>query len=78
MPIYKNLDGDSGIASYECGPGFIAIRFKEGRFATYWYTDARPGARHVEAMKRLAEQGRGLNDYINRNLPRIGGYARRE
>ena len=68
---YGNLDGDSGVTAYRTGPGFILVRFVDG--ATYLYTDAATGARHVRHMQRLAETGRGLATYINRNVR--GRYA---
>jgi hypothetical protein len=74
MPAYKNLDGDSGIDSYESGPDFIAIHFKKGDYQTYRYTYAKPGAQYVDEMKRLADQGRGLNEYINRTPAVKNGY----
>ncbi|RKU04730.1 hypothetical protein C7H84_00750 [Burkholderia sp. Nafp2/4-1b] len=77
MPVYLNLNGGSGISSYETGPDFINVTFAEGIFRTYSYTHARPGATHVEAMKRLAIQGYGLNAYINSNPAVKHGYASR-
>lgn len=77
MPAYLNLHGDSGISSYEIGSDFIAVTFKEGRFRTYVYTYARPGAAYVEAMKALAAQGYGLNSYISTNVVVKNGYASR-
>jgi hypothetical protein len=75
MPIYKNLHGDSGVASYELGPDFIIVQFKLGAFRNYSYTHVKPGAIHVEAMKKLAIQGSGLNAYINSNPAVRTGYA---
>lgn len=64
MKPYQGTDGDSGIAAYECGPGWIAVRFRRG--GTYRYDGRHPGAAHVLEMQRLAEAGDGLNTYINR------------
>jgi hypothetical protein len=66
MPVYKNLDGDSGIESYDSGSGFIDVHFGKGTPRNYRYSNVKPGAQHVDEMKRLADQGRGLNEYINR------------
>jgi hypothetical protein len=77
MPIYLNLHGDSGIASYEIGPDFIDVVFMRGVFRHYSYTYARPGAIYVEEMKKLAVQGCGLNEYIKRNPAINNGYASR-
>ncbi len=75
MPAYLNLHGDSGISSYEIGRDFIKVTFKQGKFLTYSYTYAKPGAIHVEEMKRLAIQGYGLNEYINSDPDVRNGYA---
>jgi len=56
--------GDSGVAAYESGPGWIDIRFHHG--GTYRYDDRHPGLVHVLEMQRLADAGDGLNTYINR------------
>ena len=64
MKPYQGRDGDSGIAAYAYGPGWIDIRFRHG--GTYRYDDRHPGAAHVLEMQRLAESGDGLNTYINR------------
>ena len=77
MPVYLNLNGDSGISSYEMGQDFINVTFTQGTFRTYSYTYVRPGATHVETMKRLAVQGYGLNTYINSNPAVRNGYAAR-
>lgn len=77
MPVYLNLNGDSGISSYEMGQDFISVTFTQGTFRTYSYTYARPGATHVETMKQLAIQGYGLNAYINSNPAVRNGYASR-
>jgi len=77
MPIYLNLNGDSGIVSYEIGPDFIRVEFNQGNFTHYSYTYVTPGVTHVEAMKRLATQGYGLNAYINSNPGVRTGYAGR-
>ena len=61
---YRTADGDSGVAAYECGPGWIHVRFRRG--GTYRYDSGHPGAPHVVEMQRLAEAGDGLNTYINR------------
>lgn len=77
MPVYLNLHGDSGIASYEIGQDFINVVFRQGAFRTYSYSYTRPGAMHVETMKGLAVQGYGLNEYINTNPAVRNGYASR-
>ncbi len=65
MPVYANIDGDSGVASYEIGANFITVFFR-GTARSYTYSYSSAGREHVEEMKRLAEIGDGLNSYINR------------
>ena len=74
MELYRDVDGDSGVAAYERGPDFIRVAFTTG--AIYLYTYASAGAQHIETMKQLAASGDGLNAYINRWVRK--GYAARE
>ena len=69
MPLYKDLDGDSGIRSYEIGDSFIMVTFDGGK--TYRWSYAKAGRFHVEQMKKLAEYGDGLNSYIMRNVKKL-------
>jgi hypothetical protein len=64
MQPYQNLNGNSGVASYESGPNAITVQFRDG--GTYVYDDTQPGADHVQRMKELAETGRGLSAYISK------------
>lgn len=64
MTRYRNLSGQSGVVAFELLETAIAVRFVDG--AEYVYTYDEPGEQHVEAMKLLAEAGRGLATYINR------------
>jgi hypothetical protein len=70
---YHNVGGNSGVRSYAIGPSFIRVWFEDG--GGYEYDDRRPGRAHVEAMKRLAEEGRGLATYINQHVRE--NYARK-
>lgn len=70
---YNDLSGNSGVRFYAVGPGFIDIWFTDG--AGYRYDGNRPGARHVAAMARLAQEGSGLATYINQHIR--GNYARK-
>jgi len=63
MEHYKNLGGQSGVASYEIGSDSIKVRFKDGH--VYLYNSASAGSRNIEHMKSLATAGRGLNSFIN-------------
>jgi len=66
MERYANTDGDSSIASYECGPDSIAVEFVDGR--VYVWTHASCGVANCEQMKRLAVEGNGLNSFIMRHV----------
>lgn len=65
MKRYRAGD-DSGVAAYECGPGWIIVRFHHG--GTYRYDDRHPGAPAVLEMQRLADAGAGLNTFINQHV----------
>jgi hypothetical protein len=64
MKRYRNLDGHSGVTAYECGDGFIRIRFVNGD--VYEYTDEVTGREHVANMRQLARAGEGLATYVSR------------
>jgi hypothetical protein len=69
MQIYKNINGNSGVESYEIGEDFIIVKFKLQSFSardTYKYAYASAGVDNVERMKQLAGLGYGLNSLINR------------
>jgi hypothetical protein len=62
---YANRSGHSGVLAYKLIRSGIQVQFDRG--PPYEYTAALTGADHVEAMRRLAEQGRGLASYISRH-----------
>lgn len=64
MERYRNSGGDSGVSSYEIGSDYIIVKFS-GTARTYRYSYRKAGQRHVENLKRLAQSGSGLNNYIN-------------
>lgn len=68
MMKYKDVTGLSTIDSYEVGENWIKIRFKNEIDVDYTYSSVRPGARHVQLMKNLAEVGGGLSTYISRYI----------
>jgi hypothetical protein len=74
MQWYKNTNGDSGISAYEYGPDFIRVQFSDG--AVYLYTNSSAGIQNIMTMKKLADQGNGLNSFINKNVRK--SYARKE
>ena len=65
MNIYRNLNGNSGVVSYEATEDSIHVVFKRGNCRNYLYNSVRPGTVVVERMKQLATQGFGLNSYIS-------------
>ena len=73
MKIYRNINGDSGVAKYEYGSDLIKVRFKRG--GTYEYRASVIGHRHLDEMKKFADNGRGLNTYINENPKVRTGYS---
>ena len=74
MQRYQNLAGNSGVEAFELAPRSIRVRFAGGD--CYLYTYASAGKEHVQAMKRLAKEGRGLSSYISSHVK--DGYAARE
>jgi hypothetical protein len=63
---YQNKSGNSGVIAYETGKTFIRIQFVEGARYTYSYKSA--GKEHIEQMKQLAEEGKGLSGYISQHV----------
>jgi hypothetical protein len=67
MQRYRNLAGDSGVVAYAIAPTSIRVKFV-GSDRIYEYSHASAGKTHVDAMKRLAQAGRGLSTYISRHV----------
>jgi hypothetical protein len=63
MLPYLDKDGDSGIVAYEINPHSIIVKFHDQW--CYEYSSQSVGAAHLQQMKTLAQQGDGLNAYIN-------------
>ncbi|MBB3141194.1 hypothetical protein [Halomonas organivorans] len=72
MQPYLNLGGNSGVRFYEILADRIHVQFKTGTPYTWSYASC--GQHHVEQMKTLARNGRGLNSYIMRFVRK--GYER--
>jgi len=70
MNRYKNLNGNSGVAFYEIGMEYIKVTFNHSN-TIYTYSYLKAGKQHVENMKSLAENGRGLSAYIARNVSNL-------
>ena len=66
MEKYRDIDGNSGISTYEVGDDFIIVCFKKG--GMYLYNYSITGSNHVNKMIELARMGDGLNRYINLNI----------
>jgi len=66
MEDYLNLGGGSGISRYELNKTSISVEFSSGKIYSYSYNIA--GEIHVENMKQLAQNGKGLNSYIMKNV----------
>ena len=69
MPLYKDVDRDSGVVRYEYGADWIEVQFRDGKIYRYTYFSA--GVQLIEEMKRLANKGEGLNAYINKFVSKL-------
>ena len=69
MQVYEDLNDDSGVSSYEIRDSSIKVWFNRDS-ASYVYTYSSAGKYHVDHMKKLALNGKGLNTYINNNVKR--------
>jgi len=74
MKIYKDIDGDSGVSAYEYGKDYIVVQFSTGAKYRYTYGSAEP--ENIEHMKKLADNGEGLNSFINTTVKKR--YAQKE
>ena len=66
MTKYEDKGGDSGILAYEISDSKISVKFSNGSVYHYSYDSA--GQSNVEQMKKLAQQGEGLNSFINTHV----------
>jgi hypothetical protein len=71
---YLDRSGKSGILEYDILADSIVVRFRSGE--AYEYPEGRIGREHLEEMKRLAVEGRGLATYISRHPDVKNGYVR--
>lgn len=67
MQIYQNNGGRSNVEAFEIGQNYILVKF-HGTSKLYRYSYSSAGIENVEAMKRLAVQGSGLNSFIMKNV----------
>ena len=63
MTTYKNLNGESGIVAYEIFDTYIRVQFEDKDVYVYSYEST--GKDEIEHMKKLAQEGKGLNTFIN-------------
>ena len=68
MKTYTDRDNNSNIAGYEYGEDWIRIYFKDD--SEYEYSGEYMTQYMIDQMKYLADQGDGLNAYINKNKPK--------
>ncbi len=64
MIIYKNSSGLSNVHSYEYTSDSITVQFKDGM--SYVYSTLKNSSLIIEQLKKLADQGFGLNAALAR------------
>ncbi|MCX5784973.1 MAG: hypothetical protein NTX59_04745 [Elusimicrobia bacterium] len=73
MKRYKNLSGNSTVASYEIGKDSVKIGFTTN--SVYIYSNQSAGPGNISQMKTLALAGKGLGTFIDANVKE--GFARK-
>lgn len=73
MVRYRNRGGASGVVGYEISDEGIKVKFHDNMI--YLYTDESAGSENIREMKKLAEAGKGLNSFINREVKK--NYAKK-
>ena len=73
MKKYLNKGYNSGIVAYEHDGNKILVKFHDGW--VYEYRRERIGDSSYDKMVQLAEEGAGLNSYINRNRNVSKGFS---
>jgi hypothetical protein len=63
---YPNATGKINATGYATGRTWILVQFKGD--ALYLYTNESCGADHIRELKRLAQQGEGLDAYIRKHV----------
>lgn len=61
---YRNLNNNSGVAAYDTGVDWFLIKFNDS--SLYLYTTKSTTIEHINYMRTLAREGKGLNSYVNR------------
>ena len=72
MAFRKYKDGKSAITEYEQGVNYVRVRFGNAKTRwnpkrTYQWTAYGIGEDKIGEMRKLAESGKGLEDYIVKN-----------
>lgn len=67
MTLYRCSNGNSGVYSYDIGLDYIEVEYKDENPSIYRYSYKSAGKEKVEKMKELAQNGYGLNSFINKN-----------
>lgn len=75
MKEYANNGRDSGIVAYEYDDNSILVKFHDGWI--YEYRRASIGNDAYDTMIRLADEGEGLNSYINRHRNVGKGFSKK-
>lgn len=65
MGFEKYRNSNSGVKAYKIEKEALKVLFND---MVYVYTYKKPGRVHVENMKRLALNGKGLATYISQNV----------
>jgi hypothetical protein len=66
MKAYRNIHQNSGIRYYEIDEHSIKIKFKHSS-SVYIYHDSKIAKTHIDRMKALAKEGKGLATYISQH-----------
>ena len=63
---YSGFSSGGGVTGYKFLREGLILQFKSGDL--YLYDYKKPGKYHIEIMKTLAKQGKGLTTYVNQNV----------
>lgn len=66
MYHYRNVGGNSSVVAYDTGVDWLLIRFNDS--SLYLYTTKSTSSEDIEYMRKLANDGKGLNSYVNRRI----------
>ncbi|MFA6435065.1 MAG: hypothetical protein WCW52_10250 [Elusimicrobiales bacterium] len=69
MKKYKNLSGNSSVATYAVAKDSVTIGFKN--CSSYIYTNQSAGSGNISRMKSLALAGKGLSAFLDSNVKEL-------